>query len=185
MKIVDIKAKITGRSDGGDNPIATERELWEIILNECCKLYQVIEIDVNVTANPEYMSENWDNTGLGINDMDGFALCNGNNGTRDRTGKVAIGYGSGYATIGSTGGSKDAVVVSHKHKMVSNTEAGGDFSPTYVNLAGRRNVGTNVEYILQGTAAEPLVADSGSSGVDGTNKNMMPYIITLMAQRIS
>jgi hypothetical protein len=44
----------------------------------------------------------------------GWVLCNGSNGTPDLRDRFVIGAGSNYA-VGATGGSKDAIVVSHTH----------------------------------------------------------------------
>ena len=45
---------------------------------------------------------------------DGWALCNGNNGTPDLRDRFVVGAGDSYS-VDATGGSKDAVVVSHSH----------------------------------------------------------------------
>lgn len=168
MTIAQIEEMIVGRSDNGDNPISTERDLWRAIRNEACKLFEVKCIQVNTTANPSYLGDNFDNTGLGINDMDGFAICNGENGTYDHTGRVMIGYGPGYATIGNTGGSKDQVVVAHTHSVeysTHNAAGGGSERVLQVGGGGFQN--------------------TSSAGIDGADKNMQPYIITLMIQRIA
>ena len=46
----------------------------------------------------------------------GWALCDGNNGTPDLRDRFVVGAGASYAK-GATGGSKDAVVVSHSHTI--------------------------------------------------------------------
>ena len=42
--------------------------------------FQVIELDVNAA----YITANFDGTGLGINLCLGYAICNGQNGTKNR-----------------------------------------------------------------------------------------------------
>jgi hypothetical protein len=60
----------------------------------------------------------------------GWQLCNGTNGTPDLRDRFVIGAGSSYA-VAATGGSKDAVVVSHDHtgtatvNFSGTTDAGG------------------------------------------------------------
>lgn len=54
----------------------------------------------------------------------GWALCNGQNGTPNLQDRFVIGAGSAY-TVGATGGSKDAIVVSHTH-----TQAGHSHTAT-------------------------------------------------------
>jgi hypothetical protein len=48
----------------------------------------------------------------------GWALCDGNNSTPDLRDRFVVGAGGNYSS-GSTGGSKDAVVVSHTHTATS------------------------------------------------------------------
>lgn len=166
MTIQQIKQKIAERANGQNNKVVTERQLWEIILNESVKLFEVKEIDVNLDIEPNYFVENFTSNGLGINDMEGFAICNGNNGTRNRGGRVAVGYGEGYTTIGATGGSKDAALVEHIHEIKTSSGAGGFVGPQRTN----------------GTQNTSVTESAGSSGV---GKNMQPFIIVLKIQRIA
>jgi hypothetical protein len=166
MTIANIKNKITARLNNGNNPVAKERELWEIILNEAVKLFEVKDILVNTELYPTYLVDNFDNTGLGKNDMLGFAICNGNNGTYPMDGRVTVSYGEGYATIGAIGGSKNAVVVEHTHSIRSSAGSGGFVGPQRTN----------------GTETTSVTASTGESGV---NKNMQPYIVVLKIQRIN
>jgi hypothetical protein len=48
----------------------------------------------------------------------GYVLCNGNNGTPDLRDRFIVGAGSTYA-VDATGGSADAIVVSHNHTATS------------------------------------------------------------------
>ena len=50
----------------------------------------------------------------------GFVICDGTNGTPDLRDKFVIGAGLSYAVV-STGGSKDAIVVSHTHTATSSS----------------------------------------------------------------
>lgn len=50
----------------------------------------------------------------------GFVICDGSNGTPDLRNSFVIGAGNNY-TVGQTGGSKDAIVVSHNHTATSST----------------------------------------------------------------
>lgn len=167
MTIPQVKLLIAGRATYGNNTVATERALWTVILNEACKLFEVKEIDINVTSNPTYFSDNFDNTGLGIGGMVGFAICNGNNGTRNRIGLTSIGSGADINAIGTNGGSKDAVLVSHKHTYSQYVESGSN-SGSGGEVAGYFTVG-----------------DTSTIGESGVGKNMQPYIVTLMIQRIA
>src|SRR6478609_6695960 len=165
MTLTQLEALVAGRTDNGNNPVATERDLWRAVINEAIKLYEVKEIDVNITANPGYMAANFDNTGLGINSMVGFAICNGNNGTKNRNGLTAIGYGPSYPTIGQTGGSADAVLVAHQHNIRYNA-----------NNAG----GGGGQRCLDNTGVSPSYNTTEIAGESGIGKNMQPFIVTLM-----
>ena len=48
----------------------------------------------------------------------GWALCNGSNGTPDLRNRFVVGAGSGY-NVDATGGSADAILVSHSHTVDS------------------------------------------------------------------
>lgn len=54
----------------------------------------------------------------------GWLLCDGTNGTPNLRDRFVIGAGSSYA-VASTGGSKDAVVVSHSHTFSATTGSAG------------------------------------------------------------
>ena len=90
----------------------------------------------------------------------GFVLCDGNNNTPDLRDRFIVGAGSAYSP-GATGGSKDAVLVSHFH--------------TTENFVGRsnyaepRNFGVGTDGNLNSTG------NTDTKGEDGTNKNLPPY----------
>ena len=108
----------------------------------------------------------------------GYVLCNGSNGTPDLRNRFIVGAASTYA-VDATGGSADAVVVSHTHTA---TDAGHSHAAT-----------GGLSYLLTGSgAAATPVAGSGATssgstasatanitvataGVSGTNANLPPY----------
>ena len=84
-----------------------------------------------IDCTNQYITDNFESDGTGKNDRVGWAICNGNNGTRNRTGRVSVAYGTtplgsgaaAFTAMGTSGsptigGSKDAVVVSHEHYTV-------------------------------------------------------------------
>jgi microcystin-dependent protein len=116
----------------------------------------------------------------------GWALCNGSNGTPDLRNRFVVGAGSTYA-VNATGGSADAIVVSHTHTATSSVSDPGHnhSTPVYrvtgaaqqVNLFGSPSdiqqfgvatIGSNTTGISVSTS----VASAGSSG---TNANLPPY----------
>jgi len=150
---------------------AKHREVETALLNEIAPLYEVKELDIPDSQLATFLTANFDLTGFGINNYAGFAICNGSNGTRNRGGRTSIGYdATNYATIGATGGNKDAVVVGHNHGVGSYDRGEGTIVIPNIGLqSGYANI-----YDSTYTAGE-----------SGTDKNMQPYIVTLFIQRIA
>jgi hypothetical protein len=103
----------------------------------------------------------------------GWTLCNGTNGTPDLRNSFIIGAGSTYA-VGQTGGSADAIVVSHTHTITDpghlhNTTSTG--SGTLLNAAASGTTGASTST----TATATTGITNQSTGVSGTNANLPPY----------
>jgi len=115
----------------------------------------------------------------------GYVLCNGSNGTPDLRDRFVVGAGSTYAVDG-TGGSANAIVVSHTHTATSTstvTDPGhnhtytrydtltgvGGANPLWANTS-TQNTGSAVTGVTVATAT--TVASAGTSG---TNANLPPY----------
>ena len=103
-------------------------------------------------------------------------------------GRVLIGNGGGF-TAGATGGSADAIVVSHTH--TGTTAGSGSHShsiPGFYTAGGTANDGMYVN-----ASSTPLVTDTvanhthtfttDSTGASSTNANLQPYIVVYMWQR--
>lgn len=89
-------------------------------------------------------------------------------------GLVHIGAGENYEA-GDTGGSKDAVVVSHHHLISSGwSSATGTDRITYGQVGGG--------YYESGQGNVQFIQDTG---VSGTDKNMQPYVVVNRWHRIS
>ena len=133
----------------------------------------------------------------------GWALCNGSNGTPDLRNRFIVGAGSTYA-VDATGGSADAIVVSHTHTYSGTTASNGTHNHNSINnnisqgaiepgdfTNKSRAVGVSGgDYSLNGdTSLAPdrgLTSDAGahthtysgttdSTGNSGTNANLPPY----------
>ena len=116
----------------------------------------------------------------------GWALCDGSSGTPDLRDKFVVGAGNTYA-VDATGGSADAVVVSHNH--TGNTSSTGNHAhsiPHYLVQAvgGTGDIDRDNEYQQwkalpgQSTNATGNHAHSfttSTKGESGTNKNLPPY----------
>lgn len=111
----------------------------------------------------------------------GWLLCNGLNGTPNLVDRFVLGAGTSTPAVGTTGGSKDAIVVSHTHtatdsghshglQMLAGTTAFGSVRGVMENsraFAGLINTG-----LVQNGQANIAVAAAGQSG---TGANMPPY----------
>lgn len=110
----------------------------------------------------------------------GYVLCNGSNGTPDLRNRFVAGAGSTYA-VDATGGSADAVVVSHTHSATvtdpghlhTYTRAGG----TDTVSGGGITIQTNQNPSSQntGSAVTGISVSNATAGVSGTNANLPPY----------
>jgi microcystin-dependent protein len=109
----------------------------------------------------------------GVSVPSGWYLCDGTNGTPNLTDRFVVGSGNTYS-IGDTGGSADAVVVSHTHTI---TDPG--HSHTQYSTGPKNNSfdsGTSVGNDSTGpTSTETTGISINSSGESGTNKNLPPY----------
>ena len=120
----------------------------------------------------------------------GWVLCNGSNGTPDLRNRFVVGAGSTYA-VDATGGSADAIVVSHTHTATSTstvTDPGHKHGITMrvegvagggrtLNYDGTNLAGTNT-IAMQNATTDITVATSttnASTGSSGTNANLPPY----------
>jgi hypothetical protein len=116
----------------------------------------------------------------------GWLLCNGSSGTPDLRDRFVVGAGSTYA-VAATGGSADAITVSHTHTATSTVT---DPSHTH-NIAGRTDGytgggannfsvgdgrGNNATYATNSAFTGITVATTNAStGSSGTNANLPPY----------
>jgi hypothetical protein len=153
-------------ASGTKIPAAKHREVETAILNYVqANLAQAGDLKM-IKSDIAYLQANFETNGLGKNLREGWAICNGNNGTDDFSGRVPLGYGVGYSALNTTGGSKDAVLVAHTHSMLTSNADNGDPGSLFVTAATQ-----------QGSAGTTGAA-SGATPT-ATDKNLQPYIITL------
>jgi microcystin-dependent protein len=117
----------------------------------------------------------------------GWLLCNGSSGTPDLRNRFIIGAYLDNAGVANTtitgantqtGGSKDAIIVSHTHTITDPTHShtqGG----TALNIASGNYVqtgnATQVPYNSTNTNAASTGITINSAGSSGTNANLNPY----------
>lgn len=132
----------------------------------------------------------------------GWALCNGSNGTPDLRNRFVIGAHSDSAGVANTtvtgtstltGGTKDAINVSHTHTATSNVSDPGHLhattshpiSGTPSSGAGLANLGgaspNQTQSAFTGISVTTSISTEGSSG---TNQNLPPYYALAFIQKI-
>ena len=115
----------------------------------------------------------------------GWLLCNGSSGTPDLRNKFVIGAysdtsGVAYTTITGantqTGGTKDAIVVSHTHTV---TDPGHLHTYDKVDSAARVTSGSGTLHYYSTVSTNTSTATTGitiaSAGSSGTDQNLVPY----------
>jgi hypothetical protein len=111
----------------------------------------------------------------------GWALCDGTSGTPDLRNRFIVGAGSTYA-VAATGGSADAIVVSHTHTATSTVTDPGH-NHTQFSTGPKNNSfdsGTFVGNDQSGptstnTTGITVATTNSSTGSSGTNANLPPY----------
>ena len=104
-------------------------------------------------------------------------------------GRVVVGLDSGDAsfnTAGGTGGSKDAVVVSHTHTA---TDSGHTHATLWTYYEGGSGSGL-VDPVNPGSGSYSVATTSGTAnisvsttGTSGTNANLQPYVVAYVWKR--
>ena len=150
---------------------------------------------VITNAVPSGLISMWSGTIASI--PSGWYLCNGSNGTPDLRNKFIVGADADVTSIAKTtitgtatvtGGTKDAIVVSHTHTATSSVT---DTGHSHVNPVGIYAIngsgGTNLAYGGSGAQAGLNISTNSattgisvattvaSAGSDGTNQNLPPY----------
>ena len=131
-----------------------------------------------IFCTDDYIATHFNGSGKGIigGEREGWAICNGQNGTQPRAARVSIGYGNNptantkeFTSLGQPGGSKDAVIVSHTHNL-----------QLRANRQNNWKQGSDIGCTGWGASTR----DTDFTGESGENKNMQPYVVVLFIQRV-
>ena len=104
------------------------------------------------------------------------------------TGRVVVGLDSSdtaFDTVGETGGSKDAIVVSHTHTATV-TDNGHSHSLTASTGSGGGTGATSVAFttsVNTSTATTGITVANSTTGSSGTNANLQPYVVAYVWKR--
>ena len=122
----------------------------------------------------------------------GWYLCDGTNGTPDLRNSFIVGAGNTYA-VGATGGTADAIVVSHTHTatsivtdpghlhfLVTNDGTGTNTSNVSASYSNANAYGKNTNSATTGITVATTNANAGTSG---TNQNLPPYYALAYIQK--
>ena len=129
-------------------------------------------------------------SGTDANVPSNWSLCDGTGGTPNLVDKFIVGRGSAYAAD-STGGSANAVIVSHTH---STTESGHEHNYAFASRDGgniselEQSGGPDGDRLAAYTADTESVSTGLSvdaQGVSGANANLPPYYAIAYIMRIS
>lgn len=172
MTRTQLTALVTAIGTGEANTALELRTVLTALVDGATLTNEVKLID----CSNAYIASNFDGTGLGINERVGWAICNGNNGTRNWSGKVPLAYGTDYLTMGATGGSKDAVIVSHSHTAKMSNVSGGDTNKFVAQNGGSGGGSTS----FNGTG----VINTSNVGESGIGKNLQPYTVVLAIMKL-
>jgi microcystin-dependent protein len=122
----------------------------------------------------------------------GWYLCDGTNGTPDLRNSFIVGAGNTYA-VGATGGTADAIVVSHTHTATSTvTDSGHSHSITGSNdnvqssnipVLGRGQGSPQTANTNTATTGITVATSNATAGTSGTNQNLPPYYALAYIQK--
>ena len=111
----------------------------------------------------------------------GWVLCDGSNSTPDLRNRFVVGATSTYA-VGATGGSADAIVVSHTHTATvtdsGHTHSTGTTGTSYLSDVSGGG-GRTHPYLdggsTTGSSTTGITVANSTTGSSGTNANLPPY----------
>lgn len=184
----DIILIINANLQSGTNITAAEHKQVEMLMADFVKSQWLTGDVKEIDCTPAYILANFESNGLGKSERLGWAICNGENLTKNRRGRVPVGYDetrtffdSGLANgIGETGGTERhplsvTEMPAHTHNFTRSYEDNG-------------NVGNAIEVGSQETGLQTSTGATDrnihNTGGNASHNNMQPYIVTLFIQKL-
>ena len=115
-------------------------------------------------------------------------MCDGTNGTPDLRNSFIVGAGNTYA-VGATGGTADAIVVSHTHTATVTDPGHSHGIPRKNALSGSVESyvagggGTIIADLPTNTATTGISVSNATAGTSGTGQNLPPYYALAYIQK--
>ena len=173
---------VTIASAAGGTSVVIQRNKATIISSDGTNIRSVYAESL-AAAVPSGLISMWSGSIATI--PSGWYLCNGSNGTPDLRDRFVVGAGTTYA-VAATGGSANAIVVSHTHTATSAvTDPQHIHDYTGINSSGFQKFtdhsgsDTSEYFNTQQTAAAStgitVATTLTSTGSSGTNANLPPY----------
>jgi hypothetical protein len=123
-----------------------------------------------------------------------WQLCDGTNGTPDLRNRFIVGAGSTYA-VNATGGSADAIVVSHTHSVTGTTNTTGAHTHGMPqanvvgggsnSICGSSPSGSFIQTASAGEHSHTVTGTAETTGSSGTNANLPPYFALAYIMRVT
>lgn len=155
MTDIQVTTAIAEIATGTPNTALEIRNLFTELFNRCPKTGTIVIKDVSNA----YITTNFDGTGLGINLEAGYAICNGQNGTRNWDDCFPLAYGVTNTVMGASVGSNTHTLTidempSHDHDTTFGGEDANSSGSTRTWL--QQSAGSIVKTSLPKGGSQPF-----------------------------